>query len=102
MHPYHDKLPVDLITQLVEHCTGVAEFKFQILLRYEFLSLQLEPLQIFCTYVIRAKTAMDIILASLSLLSAYYEVTLPPTKTTHKQNMDKTGAPTTVTQGEGC
>ena len=45
---HHDQLPVDLIDQLVEHYTGVTEVKFQILLRYEFLSLQLEPSQICC------------------------------------------------------
>ena len=49
MHPHHNQLPVDLIAQLVEHCTGVAEVKFQILLRYEFLSLQVKPSQIFCS-----------------------------------------------------
>ena len=60
MHPYHDQLPVDLIAQLVvEHCTRVTEVKLRILLRYEFLSLQFEPLQIFCTDCLVSQTRLS-------------------------------------------
>ena len=56
MHLHHDQLPVDLIAQLVEHCTRATEVKFQILLRYEFLSLQLGPSQIFCINCLESQT----------------------------------------------
>ena len=40
MHPHNDQLPVDLIAQLVEHCTGVTEVKFRILLSQMWLAFE--------------------------------------------------------------
>jgi len=38
MDPHNDQLPVALIAQLVDHCTGIADFRVEAQIRPEFFS----------------------------------------------------------------
>ena len=62
MNSQHDQLPVGLIAQLVEHCTGIAEVRVPIPFKHDFFF----SLNFTAAYAVRKTAMINHVFISLS------------------------------------